>query len=111
MKLALIASAALSALIAAAPAHATWSNGTSLNGVKYNGIISNGIISNGLITNGLMNNGLMTNSVSQNSTLVQSIASARPITCVTGAEPVCEQMPALDVQSVTLGNGTKLETH
>jgi hypothetical protein len=132
MKLAIIAFAALSALIAAAPAHADpratslepVGNGLQINGIAYNaltfngiqvnGITSNGLTSNGLTSNGLTTNGLTTNGTGMNSLLMNGVAEqgsvgAKPAACTTGAEPVCELGPIVHVQSVTLGNGKKLE--
>ena len=117
MKLAIVAFAALSAVIAAAPADASpritslgvvgnglQGNGILQNGIGYNGLMSNGVAYNAFTSNGIGINGLLTNGVAE-----QGGAGAKLITCTTGAEPVCERTPSFKVQSITLGNGKKLE--
>jgi hypothetical protein len=105
MKLATIAFAALSAVIAAAPAHAgVGYNALTNNGVGYNALIGNGIAYNSLINNGVGYNSLINNGVAE-----QGSAGAKLVTCTTGAEPVCERTPGFTVHSVTLGNGRKLD--
>jgi hypothetical protein len=105
MKLATIAFAALSAAIAATPAHAALlTNGIQNNGLQVNGIGINGAAYNSLTFNGVGYNALIGNGVAE-----QGSAGAKLTTCITGAEPVCELGPIFHVQSVTLGNGKKLD--
>jgi len=117
MKLAIVAFAALSAVIAATPADASpriTSSGVVGNGLQVNGIIQNGIAYNAFTSNGVAYNAFTSNGISYNSLIGNGVAErgsvgAKLITCTTGAEPVCELTPSFKVQSVTLGNGKKLE--
>ena len=105
MKVATIAFAALSAAIAAVPAHAgLLANGSQVNGLTVNGIGINGAAYNALSSNGVGYNGLINNGVAE-----QGRAGTKLVTCATGAEPACERTPSFKVESVTLGNGTKLD--
>ena len=115
MKLATIAFAALSALIAAAPAYAggaynaLTNNGIGINGVAYNATWANALTNNGVGYNAFTSNGVGYNAFTSNGVAERGSVGAKLVACTTGAEPGCELAPSFKVQSVTLGNGNKLD--